>query len=179
MGDLFQVSESLADKMFSHVVRLLVARLYSVYVKLPLTEEEWGLELRGFIENYEFPCVGAWDGFHVYVSSKLKQFYSFKKRYTMTNLALVGNNKKILCAAIGAPGSTHRARTLKSTRFYQDIIRGNVIPNIQLHLQGSGEILLCTADDSAFPRHPCLLKGCPEETKIPQQRHFNNTSYST
>ena len=49
VGDLFQVSESLADKMFSHVVRLLVARLYSVYVKLPLTEEEWGLELRGFI----------------------------------------------------------------------------------------------------------------------------------
>ena len=28
-----------------------------------------------------FPCVGAWDGFHVYVSTKLKNFYSYKKRY--------------------------------------------------------------------------------------------------
>ena len=51
-------------------------------------------------------CVAAWDGFHVYVSSKLKQFCSFKKHYTMTNLALVGNSKRILYAAIGAPGST-------------------------------------------------------------------------
>ena len=52
------------------------------------------LELRGFIEHYEFPCVGSWHRFHVNVSSKLKQFYSFKKRYTMSNLALVGNNKE-------------------------------------------------------------------------------------
>ena len=83
VGDLFGVPESLADKTFNHVVRLLVARLYDVFVKLPLTGEEWELELRGFIENYEFPCVGAWDGFHVYVSSKLKQSYSFEKRYTI------------------------------------------------------------------------------------------------
>ena len=43
---------SLAGKTFNHVVRLLVARLYDVYVRLPLTEEEWEFELRGFIENY-------------------------------------------------------------------------------------------------------------------------------
>ena len=96
-------------------MRLLVARLYNVYVKLPLTEEEWELELRGFIENYESPCVGAWDGFHVYVSFKLKQFYSFKKTLDNDYLALVGNNKKILYAAFGAPGSTHNAGMLKST----------------------------------------------------------------
>ena len=173
VGDLFGVSESLADKTFNHVVLLLVARLYDVFVKLPLTGEEWELELRGFTENYEFPCVGAWDGFHVYVSSKLKQSYSFEKRYTMTNLALIGNNTGILYAAIGAPGSTPDSRMLKSTQLYQDIIRGNVIPNIQLHLEGSGETPLCTIGDSAFPRHPWLLKVYLEETKIPQQRHFN------
>ena len=40
-------------------------------------------------------------------------------------------------------------------------------------MEGSGEIPLCTIGDSAFPRHPCLLKGYPEETKILQQHHFN------
>ena len=91
----------------------------------------------------------------------------------MTNLVLVGNNKRILYVAIGAPGSTHNARMLKSTQLYQDIMRGNVIPNIQLHLESSGEISLCTIGDSAFPRQSWLLKGYHEETKIPQQHHFN------
>ena len=26
-------------------------------------KSEWESEVKGFIENYEFPCVGAWDGF--------------------------------------------------------------------------------------------------------------------
>ena len=42
-------------------------------------DDEWKEELlKGFIENYEYPCVEAWDAFHVYVSSKLKNFYNFK-----------------------------------------------------------------------------------------------------
>ena len=44
MGDLFVVLELLANKTFTHVVRLLVARLRDVYVRLPLTEEKWKLE---------------------------------------------------------------------------------------------------------------------------------------
>ena len=39
--------------------------LYDYYVHLPTTDEEWQNEIRGFLENYEFPCVGAWDGFYV------------------------------------------------------------------------------------------------------------------
>ena len=51
----------------------------------------------------------------------------------------------------------HNARMLKSTQLYQDIIRGNVIPNMQLHLEGSGEIPLCSIGDNAFSRfsHGC------------------------
>ena len=65
MGDLFVVLESLANKTFNHVVRMLVARLHDVYVRLPLAEEKWKLGLREFIEKYEFSCVGTWDGFHI------------------------------------------------------------------------------------------------------------------
>ena len=36
--------------------------------------------------NWEFPCVGAWDGFHVYISTTVKNFYSYKKRYSVTNM---------------------------------------------------------------------------------------------
>ena len=73
-------------------MRLFVARLYDVYMRLLLMKEKWKLELGRFIGNYEFPYVGVWDGFHVLCISKLKQFYNLKKRYAMTNLELVGNN---------------------------------------------------------------------------------------
>ena len=85
------------------------------------------------------------------------------------------NNKRIFLAAIGAPGSTHDAVMLKSTQLYRDILRKNVIPNIQLHLQRSGEILLCTIGDSVFSRHPWLLKGYPKKTNISQQLYFIKT----
>ena len=105
-------------------------------------------------------------------TSKLKQFYRFKKRYAMTNLALVGNNKRILYAAIGAPGSTNDARMLKSTQLYQNIIRGNVIPNIQLHLEGSGEIPLCTIGERISPSS-MIVKRLPRRNKNSSKRHFN------
>ena len=48
---------------------------------------------------------------------------------------------------------------------YQDIF----------HLQGSCED---TINDSAFSRHPCLLKVYPEKIQIAQQHHFNKKLFS-
>ena len=76
---LFGVSISLASLTLNKVCRVLVATLYNRYVKLLRTDKEWEAELNGFLDNYEFPCVGAWDGFHGHVSSKLKSSFSFKK----------------------------------------------------------------------------------------------------
>ena len=71
IGNVFRISESLATQTFNHVVRELVVNLFDEYVKMPSTEQEWTNEIKGFIESYEFPCIGAWDGFHVYVCSNL------------------------------------------------------------------------------------------------------------
>ena len=59
----------------------------------------------------------------------------------MTDLAMVVNKRKILYwnrkhfIAIGATYAY--VRMLKTSQLHQDILRGNVIPNIQLHLEGS------------------------------------------
>ena len=58
----------------------MVVSLYNCYVRLATTDEEWQSEIRGFLENYEFPCVGALDDFHVYINSQLKNYFSFKKK---------------------------------------------------------------------------------------------------
>ena len=61
VGALFGVSTSLASKIFNKVMRVLVATMYDDYVHMPNSSEEWEAQLRGVIENYEFPCVGAMD----------------------------------------------------------------------------------------------------------------------
>ena len=73
LEDIFRISESSGCKTFNKVVRVLVATMYDVYVSLP-AEQQWMEELTGFIENYGFPCVGAWDGFHVSIQNSKKQF---------------------------------------------------------------------------------------------------------
>ena len=107
---LLGVSISVASVTFNKVCRVLVATLYIRYVKPLQTDEEWEAELKGFLENFEFPCVGAWDGFHVYVSSKLKLYFSFKKRRRMSNFGLVTYINKFLYCAVGAPRSTRMLR---------------------------------------------------------------------
>ena len=72
MGDVFGISESLATQTINHVVWELVVNLFDEYVKMHSTEQDRINEIKGFIENHEFSCTGAWDGFHFYLCSKLK-----------------------------------------------------------------------------------------------------------
>ena len=49
----------MASETFNYVCRVLVSWLHDWHVRLPETEQEWENEIKGFIENYEFPCIGA------------------------------------------------------------------------------------------------------------------------
>ena len=111
------------------------------YVKLPETDDEWEAEVRGFIENYGFPALGAWDGFHVHVESQLKANFSFKKKYTVNNLALTSYNKRFLYAAIEAPGSTHDARMLEESSFFDGVLHGRALPDRKINLGDYGVYL--------------------------------------
>ena len=73
----------------------MVVALYDRYVALPKIIKELNDELKGFIENYSHPCIDAWDGFHVHVATRLKNHYSFKHKYTISNMCLVGYNKRL------------------------------------------------------------------------------------
>ena len=56
----------------------MVGALYDRFVALSKIIEKRKEELKGFIENYSFPDIGAWDGFHIHVVTCLKNHYSFK-----------------------------------------------------------------------------------------------------
>ena len=164
LSQLFGVSISLASVTINKVCPVLVVTLCNRYVKLPRTDEEWEAELKGFLENYEFPCVGAWDGFHVYVSSKLKSYFSFKKRCSMSNPGLVSYSKTFLYCAVGAPGSTHDER-MCNFAIYQKIVTG--------HVGEHGKIPLVTVGDTAFLKHAWLIKVFHEDTSDRRENFFN------
>ena len=71
--NVFGILESLATQTFNHVNRELVVNLLNEYTKMPPTEQELINETKDFIENYEFPSIGAWDTFPIYIYSKLKK----------------------------------------------------------------------------------------------------------
>ena len=55
VGDLFGIAAPTAYCIYMDVCKVLVHTLYDRMVYMPRTAEEWSEELKGFIENWEFP----------------------------------------------------------------------------------------------------------------------------
>ena len=91
----------------------------------------------------------------------------------MNNLALPSYNKRLLYAAVGALGSTHDARMLKESSFFDEVLSGRELPDRKINLGDFRDIPLVTIRDSAFPRFSRLIKCYNENTRDPQQRYFN------
>ena len=87
----------------------------------------------------------------------------------MSNLELVGYNKRFLYCGVGAPGRMHHYRMLRSTSLYKKIISGNIIPDKGITLGDFGNITLVTIGDAGFRKRAWLLK----DTRDPKQRYFN------
>ena len=151
----------------------MVVALYNRYVALPKIIEEWKEELKGFIENYSSSCISAWDGSHKHVATCLKNHYSFTHKYTISNMGLVGCNKRFLHVTCNVPGSIHDTRLLCLTNVFSEMQSGRAIPQQYLHLgEGLGEILLVTIGETAFPQFTWLLIAFPE-SKDPKKPYFN------
>ena len=69
LSDLFGVSLSDASAIFNEIYWLMAASLYDRNIHLPTTDEEWQNEICSFLRNYEFSCIGAWDGFNAHLNS--------------------------------------------------------------------------------------------------------------
>ena len=142
---------------------------------LPTTDDGWKAELDAFLKDWGFPCVGAWDGFHVYISSDLKKLFHFKKRYSVTNMGLIAANKRLLWAGVSAPGSVRDSTLLQSSSIFHEIEPGHVLPHNVLTLSGYKEIPLGMVGDSAFPSRPWLLKASILEARTSLQNRRNGS----
>ena len=156
--DMFGVSQSLVTEISNNVIKCMVLKLYDQFACLPRTEADLANEYKGFIENYECPCVGTLDGFHVHVTCLLRNYCSFKSKHTITSIGLITHNKRFLHLTTDAPGSTHVAWLLRYSTLFVGIQSGGGIPNKYIILGDFGEIPLVTTDDTAFSCLEWLLK---------------------
>ncbi len=81
-----------------------------------------------------------------------------------------------LWAAVGAPGSTHDARPLRTSNIYSDIENGLVFPQTSLNLHPHGSIPFTTVGDSAFPSHSWLFKAIQGLHKDSSEKIFQSTA---
>ena len=154
LKNLFGVSQSVATETLNQVIRVMVSYHYNKFVYFPRSGKEWRTECKIFIKNYEFPYVGVWDSFHMHIATKLKNYHSFKNKYTISSMGVIGHNKRFLHVTTGTPGSTHDARLLHHTTLLCQSENDGVIPNKTIDLGQAGEIRLITVGESAFPRLP-------------------------
>ena len=86
-------------------------------------------------------------------------------------MVLVGQNKRFFHWTTGAPGSVDDARLLRRASLFQQICRGEKIPNKTIILGDDiGEIPLLTIGDSAFSRFEWLIKRFNEQTRDSKER---------
>ena len=93
-------------------------------------------------------------------------------------MGLIRHNKRFLHLTAGAPGSIHDSRLLRHSTLFQEINRGNIIPNKCINSGDADEIHLTSIGDSSFPRLQCLIKGLNEKTRDQKERHFDKKLFS-
>ena len=161
---------SFETQTFNHAVTELVGNLFDEYVKMASTEHEQISQTKGFIENYEFTCIGAWDDFHVYVCSKLKNHYNFKHRYSISNQRY---NKRFLNLTVWAPGSAHDARFLRNVRILKQILNGQGLPDKTVDFGYEYcKVPLINIGESLFSRFSWLLKNFNCNTNDERERYY-------
>lgn len=97
------------------------------------------------------------------VGPSQKNFFSFKKRCSATNMGLIGSNKRFLWAGVGAPGSMHDLTLLQCSDIFNEIEACHCIPHQVLMLPGGyGRIPFTTVGDAAFTSRSWLLKAFPD-----------------
>ena len=88
--------------------------------------------------------------------------YSFKHKYIISNMGLVGYNL-VLHVTCNAPGSAHDVRLLCLPKVFSEIQFGRAILQQYLDIgERLGQLPLVTIRNTTFPPFAWLLKAFPE-----------------
>ena len=70
----------------------------------------------------------------MHISTNFKNYFSFKNKYTIRSVGLVGHNKRLLQFLTGAEGSTHDVCLLRHSPLFHQIANGEKMPKKIINL---------------------------------------------
>ena len=119
------------------VSNLIVSNLWKKIVVFPKSEKEF-LNSINVMENlWQFPTAfGGIDGCHIPLkcphgsNEARKEYYNFKKFYSVVMMRIVGADYRFLWASAGLPGSVNDACSFQACKLYQNISNGEKLPEI-------------------------------------------------
>lgn len=173
LQSLFGVPASYADVIFSQVCCMLVREMYDQFIRLPATAAEWTQELHGFINEYDFPCIGAWEGFQVTFNIKLKSLNGVHRTCTTNHLGLVGYDRRFLNIVLGDSDSDQESMLLRTNSIYEKDSVKEVIENKSCGNSEYKSVPTLTFKDNMFLKVPWLTKGPNTDANTLQRCNFN------
>ena len=181
IAEMSGVAQSTICKIVIEVCEALVETLWNDAVKkyFPQTSIDFKNSMSEFDEEWQFPfAFSAIDGSHMPIkcpnggAESMKQYYNFKNFYSIVLLALVDAKYRFIWASVGAPGNTHDSTFFQSTKLWEDIYAGNIIPE-KAQTINEIEIPPMILGDGAFPLRTWISKPYGDAVLPPKKRYFN------
>ena len=181
ISELCGVGESSVSTIVVEVCQVIVKELWSEWVDqlFPKTCHQFSEKMIEMEEEWQYPyAFAAIDGTHIPIkcpgggNEARKQYRNFKEFYSIVQLLLVDAHYQIIWSACGAAGNTHDSTYFQSTRLYQNICEGNVIPASVKKINDKlvPPVIL---GDGAYPLRTWLHKPYGDAVLTPKQRYFN------
>ena len=126
-----------------------------------------------------FPyAFAAIDGSHLPIKcpsgrqEAMKQYYNFKKFYSVVLLGLVDANYRFIWASLRAPGNTHDSTYFQSTSLWDDITSWKTLPGQVVEVNGV-EIPPIILGDGTFPLQSWMMKSHEDAVLTQEKAYFN------
>ena len=181
IAEMAGVGVSTVCTIVSEVTEAIINNLWkdSVVAHFPSDEAHIKEKMLDTEQLWQFPCGwGAIDGCHLPLKcpagglEACKEYYNFKNFYSIILMGMVDAKYRFIWASCGYPGNSHDSTIFKSTKLWEDMTDGEIIPQIGKDI-GGVTVSPLILGDSAFPFKPWLMKPFTNAVLTPVQSNFN------
>lgn len=173
----YYVGKTTVHKVIKKTCTVLWNVLVPLYMPSP-TKADLDRVMDGYYKRWNIPnCFGAVDGKHISIQAPQHsgtEYFSYKKSFSFSLMAVCDAFYKFIYVDIGAPGSQHDSTSFRQTNFGQGILNETwPIPDAR-PLPGLTQNFPCyLVADQAFPLNNHIMRPYPGENLPESKRIFN------
>ena len=162
------------------VAASIVENLWDISVAhhFPVGETQFTDKILDMEELWQFlHCWSAIDGCHIPIKcpagglQACKEYHNFKNFYSIVLMGMIDAIYRFIWASCGFPGNSHDSIILQSTKLWEELTQGEILPKIAQN--GGVNVPPLILGDSAFPLQTWLMKPYTHAVLTPEQKYFN------